>query len=120
MKSSQSINSAIDLAFLYGGIVIYSINPVMNKLASMYSFPSFLFLLFYGAGLVILAIYAVLWQQTLKRFSLITAYSNRPLVTVLGMLWGSLFFHESITANMLVGTVVIVGGIRMVVTADDL
>jgi drug/metabolite transporter (DMT)-like permease len=76
------------------------------------------FILYYGGSLLILAVYAVLWQQILKKFPLTTAYSNRPLATILGMLWGAIFFHENITINQVAGAVVIILGIRMAVRAD--
>lgn len=104
---------------LYIGILIYSFCSIMDKMASYYPILSLNFCLFYGLGLIFLSIYALLWQQILKQFSLITAYSSRPLVMIFCMLWGRLFFDEAITWNMLVGAVVILLGIRMVVKADE-
>jgi len=103
---------------LYAGIVVYSFCSVFSKWASGYQVLSPGFIMLYGAGLLVLAVYALLWQQVLKYLPLTTAYSNRPLATILGMVWGMLFFHETITANMLIGAVVILLGIRMVVRAD--
>ena len=103
---------------LYSGIIIYSFSSVMSKVAAGYTFFSWKFFFFYGLALFFLGIYALLWQQILKRFSLIMAYSNRPLVTILGMIWGWLFFGESVTPQMILGSAVIIVGIRLVVTAD--
>ncbi len=115
MKGCRPLQSYF---LLYTGIIVYSFCPVLSKLASGYRVLSPEFIMLYGAGLLVLAVYALLWQQVLKYLPLTTAYSNRPLVTILGMVWGSLFFHETITVNMLVGAAIILWGIWMVVKAD--
>ena len=104
---------------LYLGIFIYSLCSIMNKMAAGYEFLSWQFCLFYGCGLLFLAIYAVLWQHILKRFPLTTAYANRSLVMILTMLWGLLLFNEKITLNMLIGAVIILLGVNLVVRADE-
>lgn len=63
-------------------------------------------------------VYAVLWQKILKRFELSVAYANRPIVTILDMLWGVLVFHEQVTWNMVIGTIIIAFGIWIVVTGE--
>ena len=88
----------------------------MGKLASGYPTFSPGFLFFYGCELAIMTVYAFLWQKVLKRFDLITAYSNRPVVTLLAMIWGVVLFHESVSWNMIPGAVLIFFGIRLVVT----
>lgn len=108
-----------DYLLLYAGIVIYSLSSVMSKAAALQTPFSWMFIIFYGAALFALALYAIFWQQILKRFSLITAYSNRPIVTILGMIWGAIFFHEKITALMILGTALIIIGIRLVVVSDE-
>lgn len=108
-----------DYFLLYVGIFIYSLCGLLSKLASQYPVLSGDFILYYGGSLLILALYALLWQQILKRFPLTTAYSNRPLATILGMLWGALVFHENITINQVVGATIIILGIRMAVKADE-
>lgn len=108
-----------DNILLYGGIIIYSFSSLMSKAASGHPVGSISFLLLYGCSLLNLAIYALIWQQILKRFPLSTAYSNRAFTVVLGMMWGALFFHEKITVGMLLGSVFILCGIRIVVNADE-
>lgn len=105
---------------LYIGILVYSFCSIMDKLASMYPFMSLRFCLFYGCGLLFLALYAVIWQQVLKCLPLTTAYANRPLAMLFCLLWGKLLFNEVITWNMLLGAIIILLGIRMVGKADEL
>lgn len=113
-------NSIKDYILLYTGIFIYSLCSIMGKVASQYPLISFHFIFFYGLDLLILAVYALFWQQILKRFSLTTAYSNRPLATILGIIWGILLFRETVTIQMVTGAVIILCGIRIVVKADEI
>ena len=104
---------------LYIAIFIYSLQSIMSKLASGYTVFSWQFCLFYGCGLLCLAVYAVLWQQILKYLPLTTAYANRSLVMILTMLWGSLLFKERITLNMIIGGAIILFGVNLVVKSDE-
>ena len=101
---------------LYFAIIIYSCCSICNKLASGYPILSWEFILFYGLGIAVLGIYAVLWQIVLKRFDLSVAYSNKPLTTLLSMIWGIILFGEPVSWNMLIGAAVILLGIRVVVS----
>lgn len=113
-------NSVKDYILLYIGIFIYSLCSIAGKLASSYPLLSFQFLFFYGLDLIILVIYALFWQQILKYFPLTTAYSNRPLATNFGMMWGVLLFKEVVTIQMMIGAIIILCGIRIVVKADEI
>ena len=117
-SSGMEKNKLNNYLLLYSGIIIYSLSSVMSKAAASYTIASLKFFFFYGLALFFLGIYALFWQQILKCFSLVTAYSNRPLVTILGMVWGWLFFGEGITPQMILGSAIIIIGIRLVVTAD--
>lgn len=104
---------------LYIGIFIYSVSALLGKAASFYPIQSLPFYLIYGCSLSLLVLYALLWQQVLKVFPLTTAYANRPMATVFGILWGVLFFGEELTGKMIVGTILILVGIRNVVKSDE-
>lgn len=99
-------------------LMVYSTTGIFTKLASGEEFLSFRFLLFYGIVIGLLGIYAVCWQQVIKRIPLTTAYANRAFTLVWGLLWGPLFFGEKITAGKLVGTFCVLAGILLYVTAD--
>lgn len=104
---------------LHIAVLIFSFSGVFSKLAGQNPPLSLPFILFYGCNLGICGIYAVLWQQFLKHIPLNTAYSNRMVTMIWSMVWGAMIFHEKITIPMLVGTVIILFGLRMVVTADE-
>lgn len=77
------------------------------------------FVLWYLAVLVIMAVYAMIWQQILKKLPLTVAYANKPVSLIWGIVWGKVIFGEKITWNMILGGLVIFLGIYLVVTADE-
>ena len=103
---------------LHLSLLVSSLSGICSKMAAHQdSFTGFIF--WYGGVLVIMGVYAVVWQQILKKMPLTVAYANKPVSLIWGMIWGSLIFHEKITWNMVLGAAVIFAGIWMVVTADE-
>ena len=100
-------------------VLLYSITGIFTKMASACRFLSVQFLLLYGAVILLMLIYAILWQQFLKIMPLNTAYANRSVSTVWTMLFGALLFHERLTWTMIVGAAIIIVGVCLVVTADE-
>ena len=66
-----------------------------------------------------LFIYAVFWQQILKKIPLTTAFANKSVVIIWGMIWGRILFEERISWYMAVGAVIVFVGIILVVSADE-
>ncbi|MBR6356558.1 MAG: transporter, partial [Lachnospiraceae bacterium] len=60
-------------------LLVYSLSGVCSKLAAGEAFLSGRFLLFYGIVLFLLAVYAVAWQQIIKRLPLTMAYANKAV-----------------------------------------
>ena len=61
-----------------------------------------------------LGVYALLWQQALRRVDLHVAYANRATATVWGLIWAYLIFGETITVWNMVGTGIILAGTFLV------
>lgn len=91
--------------------LFYSLVGIFSKLASQHDFLSMEFILFYGMVLLDLGVYAIFWQQVLKKLPLTTAFSNKAITIVWGMLWGILFFGECVSLVRIFGATLIVGGI---------
>ena len=51
----------------------------------------------------------------LKKFSLTTAFFNKAVTIIWGMLWGILLFKENVTWNMIIGTIIVLVGVGLVV-----
>lgn len=101
-------------------LVLFSFNAVLSKLAAQYPFPSFKFILFYGCSMLALGAYAIGWQQVIKHLPLTTAYANRSVTVVWGIVWGVLLFHEQLNAPKVVGALVVLTGVVLFAWADSL
>ena len=103
-----------DVLILQAVIVIYTLSSVMAKLASGEELFSVPFLLFYLAELVILGVYAVLWQQMIKKFELSVAYTNRAMALLWSMLWAVVLFHDRVTVKNVIGVALVIAGTLIV------
>ena len=112
MKSKKITNYLL----LHLLLLFFSFCGVFSKLAAQNEFFSFKFILFYGISIFILGMYAIFWQQILKKFNLTTAFFNKAITIVWGMIWGILFFSEKITLSIIIGAVVVLIGISLVVS----
>lgn len=104
---------------LHASLLVSSLSGVCSKYAARHEFFSKEFLLWYSAIVVLMFVYAISWQQILKRMPLTVAYANRPVNLIWGMIWGYFLFSEKITWNMIFGAAVIFFGIYLVVTSDE-
>lgn len=100
-------------------LLVYSLGGICSKLASGKTFLSFEFCLFYGLVILNLGIYAILWQQIIKRIPLNVAYANKAVTLVWGMVWGVIFFKESISLSNIIGAAVVLSGVLLMVTGGE-
>ena len=107
------------LICLHVVLLLYSISSIFSKMAALQEFLSFDFILFYGGVLFLLFLYAIFWQQIIKKTPLTTAYANKSVVVIWGMIWGSLLFKEHITIKMMVGALIILVGVYLVVSDNE-
>lgn len=113
---NQKIKSYVELHIL---LFIYSMGAICSKYAAQNEFLSLKFIFFYGLVLADLALYAFVWQQIIKKLSLVTAYANKAITVIWGLLFGVLVFREKITVWNIIGAVIIIIGIYMVVKEDE-
>ena len=97
---------------------IYAASSVCSKLAAGQPFLSVPFILLYGGMLAALVAYALGWQQVIKHLPLTTAYANKAVTVVWGILLGFLLFGEAVTHRQVLGAVLIIAGIVLFVRAD--
>ncbi len=114
MKQKITLKNVL---ILQAVIVVYTLSGVMAAIASRQKALSLRFFLFYLAELVILGIYALLWQQMIKRFELSVAYANRAMALLWSLVWSVVIFHDRVTPShiigvglVILGTVIINGG----------
>ena len=100
-------------------LFFYSLGGICSKAAAGKSFLSFDFILFYCMILFILAVYAVLWQQIIKKIPLNIAYANKAITLVWGMVWGTVIFKEYMSLSNIIGVIVVLVGVLLVVTGGE-
>lgn len=100
--------------FLYFAFAIDSLSTVFGKLASAHPTMSLPFLMWYAADVAALGIFAILWQQILKKMPLSIAYSSRPIVTILGVFYGVFIFGDKLSPTAILGILIILVGIWLV------
>lgn len=109
------------LLLLHFNILIFSLTGIFSKCAAnsvnqngIFDFHTMLF----GALMLLnCGIYAIFWQQTLKRFDVHVAYAHKAVYNIWSLLWAVLIFSEHITIGNIIGTVLIILG--LVVMKDE-
>ena len=118
-QTEKKKTSVLILIVLHISLLMSSLSGVCAKLAASNEPFSLMFFVWYGLDLLIMMGYAVAWQQILKRMPLTTAFANKPVALVWGMIWGAVIFKEVITWKMILGAAVIFVGIYLVVTSNE-
>jgi len=106
------------LFFLHLLLMVYSMSGICGKKAAGAPFLSFEFCLYYGIIILLLGIYAIGWQQIIKRLPLTMAFANKAVTVVWGIIWGAVFFSESVTIGKIIGAVLVVAGVVLYAYAD--
>lgn len=100
-------------------LAVYSLSGVLSKLASGFSFSDIGFYLCYCGIIALLGVYAIGWQQIIKRLPLTTAYANKAVTVVWGIIWGILLFSEEINLFKALGAMVVLAGVALYAVADN-
>ncbi len=98
---------------------IYSFTGVLTKLAAQEEFLSIRFIFFYGGVLGIMGLYAIVWQQIIKKLSLGVAYANKASILFWGLLWAIIFFGEEVTIGKVAGIVIVMSGVILYATGNN-
>ena len=99
-------------------LMVYSVSNILSKLAADTEFLSLGFCLCYGGMILLLGVYAIAWQQIIKVLPLTTAFANKAVTVVWGLVWGMLFFGEQLTAGKLIGALLVIAGVALFGTAE--
>ncbi len=99
-------------------LLLFSLTTVLSKLAAGEEFLSPRFCIFFGGEFLLLGVYALGWQQILKRLPLTLAYTNKAVTLVWSMVFGVLLFHETVSLKQIIGCALAVAGVVLFVRAD--
>ncbi len=100
-------------------LMLYSLTDLFGKMAAGFELSDWRFWGFYALVIAVLGIYALGWQQVIKRLPLTTAFSSKAITVFWGLVWGVLFFQEEITPLKLLGIAVIIIGVVLFARSDD-
>lgn len=98
--------------------LLYAIVLILNRMASIYAPLSLGYILLLSISVIVLAIYALSWQQIIKRMPISDAYMFKGTSIVFVLLLSALFFEEIITWQNIVGSIIIILGIALFAKAD--
>lgn len=100
-------------------LLIYSLSGIFSKSAAGEPFLSFKFIMYYSGVILLLGFYAIFWQQIIKKLPLTVAYANKAVAVIWGIVWGILFFGESISVGKCIGAIMIISGVVLYSIADN-
>ncbi len=106
------------LVALHALLALYSLSSVCGKLASGYAFMSTGFVVCYGGMIALMGIYALGWQQAIKRLPLTFAYANKAVTVIWGLVWGILIFNETVSPQKIAGCLIVLAGVVLYALSD--
>ncbi len=115
---TEKNNNMKAMIVLHVMFLVFSLAGVLTKFAAGYDILSIPFLLFYGGSFVILAVYAIAWQQILKYVPLTAAYVNKSVTIIWGLFWGIIIFGEELSKRKIVGSLLVIAGVIWYAFAD--
>ncbi len=104
-------NSIFNYFLLQVAFFIYALSSFFSKFATYNNSEIMLIAIRYSISIIFLGIYAIIWQQVLKRMNLSLAFSNKGIVIIWGLILGTLFLNEHITLGKIVGSIIVIFGI---------
>lgn len=107
----DNVLTANNILLLIIAVAVYSLSGLLSKQASRFPFLSWSYTGFLIGVIVVLGIYAILWQYALKRVPLNKAYLFRSVGLVFGLTIAFFFFHEVITWANIMGSGIILCGL---------
>ena len=122
MDTEKEIKKKIklrDIFILQLVIAIYTLSTVFFFFSSGQEFLSFKFILFYGIEMLILGLYAIIWQQLIKKFDISVAYANKAMGLLWSIIWAILIFNDTITIKNIIGVIIVIIGTIIVNSENE-
>ena len=104
-----------DYIQLHLNILLFSLTSVFSKAAyvqyNKHGLSSPLLYLFLFLMVANCGVYAIAWQQVIKKFSLSTAYANKSVYLLWSQIWAVVIFHENLSIQNIIGILVVLIGV---------
>lgn len=98
---------------LIGVYMVYACSAFFSKSAAMCPFMSTGYILNVCGVVLVLGLYAILWQQVIKRMPISTAFMFKGTTLLFALLISFFLFGEPITWMNGLGAILIIGGITL-------
>ena len=98
---------------LIGVNFVYACTGIFTKMASRQEFFSWPYIWWMAGAVGVIGVYALLWQQVLKRIELSLAYMFKGTGMIFGLLIAWSILGEKITLNNMIGAAIIIVGIAL-------
>lgn len=99
--------------------LLYACVSIFTKYASQQEFMSWNYTVGLIGAIGVMGLYAILWQQVLKRVELSMAYMFKGTSLVFVILLAYVFFGEQITWNNIIGAIIIISGIVLYANSSE-
>lgn len=122
MKHNQKLMSREASLLSYSGLqiiylitinIFYAFTGFFTKKASLNEFLSWKYVAYLVGAVMVLGIYAILWQQIIKKMPIADAYMFRGTAIIFTMLIAAICFGETIGVKNIIGSVIIICGIAL-------
>ena len=98
--------------------LVYSLTGVFTKFASRQVFLSWRYFLLLGGAICVMGVYAVFWQQIIRRMPVSDAFMWKGTTIVWTMVLANTIFGEPISVRNIIGSAIIIAGIALYAWSD--
>ena len=112
----ENIRNYIILNLLFA---VMSLSSVCSKFASQCEFLSLRYCFFQLGMIFFLGVYAIGWQQMIKKMPLTTAYVNKAVTVAWGLIWGVVIFKEQLTPGRIIGALIVIAGVVLFALSEE-
>ncbi len=99
-------------------VLLYSTTTLFSKEAAKHQFPEMGYLLCYAGLIMVLGLYAIIWQQIIKHLPLTVAHANKAVSVIWGVVFAVALYGEKVSIRQIIGCAVIIAGTILYVAAD--
>jgi len=97
--------------FIFTTFTLYTFVSIFTKEASFHPFLSELYVLWFSCEIIVLGIYAIMWQKLLSIMPLNKAYMYKSSSIFTVLIISHYLYGESITISNILGTILILTGL---------
>ncbi len=117
-KKKRGAGRLVWVVILQMAVLLYSTTTLFSKEAAKHHFPEPGYLLCYGGLIMVLGLYAIIWQQIIKHLPLTVAHANKAVSVIWGVVFATALYGEKVSLRQLIGCGIIICGTILYVLVD--